>query len=112
MKFLYFNNRTAWINRSAFAKWLRHCDVKMHERKVLLLTYNESCHYGDSECYNAKLAFLPPNKKAQLCGKATTKICGRGTDRVSVISESVNGWKSRSHNESDRTYWTVRPNWI
>ena len=43
-----------------------------------------------------------------MCGKATTKIRGRRTDRVSVISESVNGWQRRTHNWSDRVHWTVR----
>ena len=46
------------------------------------------------------------------CGKATTEICGRETDRFSVISESVNGSQRLFHNGDDRTYWKVRPNWI
>ena len=27
---------------------------------------NASCHFGAAECYNAKLAFLPPNMTAHL----------------------------------------------
>ena len=42
------------------------------------------------------------------CGKATTEIRDRGTDRVPAISESLSGWKRRSHNWSDRVHSTVR----
>ena len=48
-KFLYFNNQTAWQNRSTFAEWIRHFDAKMHGRRVLLLLDNASCHYGTAE---------------------------------------------------------------
>ena len=66
MKFLYFNNQTAWQNRSTFAERLRHFDAKMHRRRVLLLLDNASCHYGAAECYNVKPTFLPPNMTAHL----------------------------------------------
>ena len=63
MKFLYFNNQTAWQNRSKFAKWIRHFEAKMHGR---LLLDNVSCHYVAAECYSVQLAFLPPNMTAHL----------------------------------------------
>ena len=44
----------------------RHFDAKMHGRRVLLLLDNASRHYGAAECYNIKLAFLPPNMTAHL----------------------------------------------
>ena len=66
MKFLYFNNQTAWQNRSTFAEWLRHFDAKMHGRRVILLLDNASCHFGAAECYNIKLVFLSPNMTAYM----------------------------------------------
>ena len=66
MKYLYFNNQTAWQNRSKFAEWNRHFDAKIHGRRVLLLLDNASCHDGAAECYNVKLAFLPPKYDSTL----------------------------------------------
>ena len=66
MKFLHFNNQTAWKNRSTFNEQLRHFDAKIHGRRVLRLLKNASCHYVAPEYYNVKLALLLPNMTAHL----------------------------------------------
>jgi hypothetical protein len=66
MRFEYFNNKTAWQNRSTFDEWIRRFDAKMHGRRVLLLLDNASSHYMTRECYNVKIKFLPPNMTAHV----------------------------------------------
>ena len=66
MKFVNFNNQTAWQNGSAFAEWVQHFDTKMHGRRVIILLDNALCHYFVPECYNVKLAFLQTNMTSDL----------------------------------------------
>ena len=66
MPFTYYNNATAWQNRSTFGDWLRQFDLKMHGRRVLLLLDNASCHVVTHKCYNVVVQFLPPNMTAHV----------------------------------------------
>lgn len=64
--FVYYNNETAWQNRGTFGDWLRKFDLKMYDRKVLLLLDNASSHFVTYQCRNVKVYFLPPNMTSKV----------------------------------------------
>lgn len=56
-------NRTAWMNSTLFADWLREIDSSMRKssRNILLFLDNAPCHPIDVSLSHVKLVFFPPN---------------------------------------------------
>lgn len=56
----YHANKKAWMTRSLFLEWAHGFNLRMQDRRVLLLVDNASSH-GVVELTNVTIRFLPPN---------------------------------------------------
>jgi hypothetical protein len=61
----YYANKKAWMTSDVFADWLKWFNLKMCDRKVLLLIGNVPTHVS-IELSNVRVHFLPPNTTSQI----------------------------------------------
>jgi hypothetical protein len=61
----YYANKKAWMTSDVFAHWLKWFNLKMCDRKVLLLIGNVPTHVS-IELSNVRVHFLPPNTTSQI----------------------------------------------